>query len=195
MPPKPSQATLPPSFIAKKAKILSILSVPDSEYDDLSPKGSVDVNIRKLIDEINGEDGWVTTSSCAGRVSVYLDGERSVKKSDVTSQDSQVETQEVADSGNENGERGETKTGGKGGGRWLYVSHDPVCLTAGESYTSLFGLQPYGATSENVLASSLNKDSRLIHFKFEPMVFFHFHIICSLSSRSKTDCYGRSSTF
>ena len=68
------QGLPPPAglFAAKKAKILSQLSVPDAEYSDASPKGSVDDGIRDLIDEINALDGLVTTSSCAGRVSVFV---------------------------------------------------------------------------------------------------------------------------
>ncbi|CCC08817.1 unnamed protein product [Sordaria macrospora k-hell] len=70
-----------PSFLTRKSKILSQLSVPDAEYTDASPKGSVDVAIRELIDEINhGYEGLVTTSSCAGRVSVYLEGVKKSKK-------------------------------------------------------------------------------------------------------------------
>jgi tRNA wybutosine-synthesizing protein 3 len=73
IPPAPS---LPPSFIRKKAKILSQLAVPAAEYDDLSPKGSIDDGIRDLIDEINACEAFVTTSSCAGRVSVFLEGQK-----------------------------------------------------------------------------------------------------------------------
>ena len=38
---------------------------------DLSPKGSIDVPIRPLVDFINSIDGLVTTSSCSGRISVF----------------------------------------------------------------------------------------------------------------------------
>ncbi|SPQ19689.1 eaf0b554-2a99-403a-9e31-ca3e83d52590 [Thermothielavioides terrestris] len=64
------------AFSLRKQKILSQLSVPDAEYTDASPKGSVDAGIRHLIDEINARPGLVTTSSCAGRVSVYLEGRK-----------------------------------------------------------------------------------------------------------------------
>jgi len=67
---------LPPSFVAKKQKILEQLAVPAEQYDDLSPKGSIDEKIRDLIDEINALEGCVTTSSCAGRISVFLEGKR-----------------------------------------------------------------------------------------------------------------------
>lgn len=94
----------------------------------------------------------MTTSSCAGRVSVYLDGQKS--KGDVSRED---------------GEEGEGKSGGKGGGRWLFVSHDPVSLNVvkeEEGWSGYFGLKPVLPSKEK----NLGKDSRLVHFKFEPMV-------------------------
>ena len=103
-------------FLRKKTSILGQLSVPAAEYKDASPKGSVDAGIRLLIDEINAHPGLVTTSSCAGRVSVYLEGEKQKGKS-----------------------------GGKGGGgRWLFVSHDtvPVPVPVPDSEGQLFGLRP-----------------------------------------------------
>ena len=67
-------------FAAAKQKILDQLAVPDAEYDDLSPKGSVDAPIRALIARINAVDGFVTTSSCSGRVSVFVEGAKKNKK-------------------------------------------------------------------------------------------------------------------
>jgi|SRR5688572_17224443 tRNA wybutosine-synthesizing protein 3 len=138
--PQPSVA-----FISKKDKILEQLSVPDESYTDLSPKGSVDVGIRDLIAEVNAIDGLVTTSSCAGRVSVFLEG---VKRED-GGRDGQVAT-----------------PGGKGaGGQWLFVSHEPVkeASEEGENWSEIFGLTGRGEDGEG-------EKKRLIHFKFEPMV-------------------------
>ena len=73
---RPFKSPLPQAFLAKKKTILDQLSVPVSEYDDLSPKGSIDVGIRDLIDEINQIEGCVTTSSCSGRASVFLEGKK-----------------------------------------------------------------------------------------------------------------------
>ena len=67
---------VPQTFETRKSKILAELSTPDAEYSDLSPKGSVDEGIRDLIQDINGLPGLVTTSSCAGRISVFLEGRK-----------------------------------------------------------------------------------------------------------------------
>ncbi|KAK0387771.1 hypothetical protein NLU13_4016 [Sarocladium strictum] len=134
-----------PAFISRKQKILEQLSVPDESYTDLSPKGSVDVGIRDLIAEVNAIDGLVTTSSCAGRVSVFLEG---VKRED-GGRDGQIAT-----------------PGGKGaGGQWLFVSHDPVKDGSedGEDWPEVFGLNGRGDSGEG-------GKKRLIHFKFEPMI-------------------------
>jgi tRNA wybutosine-synthesizing protein 3 len=156
-----SKIPLPQSFIAKKKIILNQLSVPISEYDDLSPKGSVDEGIRDLIDEINRIEGCVTTSSCSGRVSVFLEGKK------------QVHGEELDGSLREGSESGVRETtagvGGKGGGgRWLYVSHNEVDITqhdgAEGSLTSLLGMEQ----SHDGLRSGAG--IRFIHFKFEPMV-------------------------
>lgn len=125
---------VPNSFQNRKAKILNELSTPEAQYQDLSPKGSVDEGIRELISEINASPEYVTTSSCAGRMAVYLEGSK----------------------------------GAKGGGKWLFTSHDAVELshltTTGSLYQA-FGLSPNDATS--VLDSG---EARFVHFKFEPMV-------------------------
>lgn len=59
----PEVCTIPEVFESRKRKILADLSVPDTEYTDLSPKGSVDEGIRDLIRDINALPGLVTTSS------------------------------------------------------------------------------------------------------------------------------------
>lgn len=138
-------------FTAKKTKILSQLAVPDAEYSDASPKGSVDEGIRDLIAEINAVDGIVTTSSCAGRVSVFVEGRKTV---------------EVGGDGQVAG------VGGKGaGGAWLFVSHDPVT----ESHDWISSLDLAAPAGEKTHGSSA--DRRLIHFKFEPMVRISYSIL------------------
>jgi tRNA wybutosine-synthesizing protein 3 len=142
----------PPAFIERKRKILEQLAIPDTEYTDASPKGSVDEGIRDLIDEINQQSGFVTTSSCAGRVSVFLEGRR---VADTEGQDERV-----------------AGVGGKGaGGAWLFVSHDPVPDkddgSTDTDWSSLFGLQE---STEAQKTTGEVKERRLVHFKYEAMV-------------------------
>ncbi|KAF4342626.1 DUF207 domain protein [Fusarium beomiforme] len=140
----------PPAFIERKRKILEQLAIPDTEYTDASPKGSVDEGIRDLIDEINLQSGFVTTSSCAGRVSVFLEGRKIAE--------AEGEDERVAG------------VGGKGaGGAWLFVSHDPV-PDKGDGHTdwsSLFGLEE---PAESQGTTGAVKETRFVHFKFEAMI-------------------------
>jgi tRNA wybutosine-synthesizing protein 3 len=133
------------SFTEKKNSILEQLAVPDAEYTDLSPKGTVDKGIRHLIDEINSTQGFVTTSSCAGRVSVFLEGRKAPLRPE---EDVEERAPQVAG------------VGGKGaGGTWLYVSHDAVD-------------DRHWVNSLEFSDGEGDQDGqrRLIHFKFEPMV-------------------------
>ncbi|KAF4445713.1 hypothetical protein F53441_10587 [Fusarium austroafricanum] len=142
-------ASSPPTFLERKKKILEQLAIPDTEYTDASPKGSVDEGIRELIDEINRHSGFVTTSSCAGRVSVFLEGRR-VAETD-------REDERVAG------------VGGKGaGGAWLFVSHDPVPDNDGSAdWSSLFGFEDPKEAQDT---PGTVKEKRLVHFKFEAMI-------------------------
>jgi tRNA wybutosine-synthesizing protein 3 len=135
------------SFLEKKKTIFSALNVSPAEYTDLSPKGSIDEGIRELINVINSVPGLVTTSSCAGRVSVYVEGKKK-------SSSDPRENETIAGQG------------GKGGGRWIFVSHDPVSLNTDDWCGSLlakFGLKFHPGVDISETAS-------LIHLKFEPMV-------------------------
>ncbi|KAK4569582.1 hypothetical protein LTR86_003345 [Recurvomyces mirabilis] len=130
----------PQRFAERKSKILAGLNAPEDKYTDLSPKGSVDAGIRDLISEINDSLDYVTTSSCAGRIAVYLEGRK----------------------------------GAKGGGKWLYTSHDPMEVpeVPGE-LLQMFGM------SEGAVQCATPSDTekaRLVHFKFEPMIL---HILTS----------------
>jgi tRNA wybutosine-synthesizing protein 3 len=170
------------TFTARKEKILSQLSVPDEQYTDASPKGSVDAGIRHLIAQINAHAGLVTTSSCAGRVSVYLEGKKSAGagaegKEPAADDGERDMLLDVGGDGSQQQRGGNgnaaSSAGGKGGGEWLFVSHDPVPGSEGhEGYESLLGLGARLAereTGQDVDADSAGSP-RLIHFKFEPMV-------------------------
>lgn len=142
------------AFTERKSKILSQLAIPEQEYTDLSPKGSVDEGIRELVDEINLLEGFVTTSSCAGRVAVFLDGASKKLESAV---DDEGVTSSVQ--------------GGKGGGQWLYVSHDPIDVSSVEKDGELLTLFDM-KTDEAVSVPPADSRPRFVHFRFEPMVCY-----------------------
>ncbi|RJE19970.1 tRNA wybutosine-synthesizing protein, partial [Aspergillus sclerotialis] len=142
---------IPEVFQVRKNKILSELSIPDAEYTDLSPKGSVDEGIRDLIGDINALPGLVTTSSCAGRISVFMEGRKKQR------QQNQQES-----------ERQFVPSGGKGSGKWLFVSHDPFKNSPADgdrkSLHEIFGMV------EGDGKMPTNKALRLVRFSFEPMI-------------------------
>ncbi len=144
------------AFALRKRRILEQLAVPDESYADLSPKGTVDEDIRPLVGRINAIDGLVTTSSCSGRISVFLEGKKQV----TTQNDSTDNSDSLPNS---------ASSGGKGGGgAWLFVSHSPVEVAhdCSEDYVhSLFGLT--GKSSGQLI---IHPTERFVHFKFEPMV-------------------------
>lgn len=141
-------------FEVRKARILEQLGVTDEEYHDLSPKGSVDEPICDLIGEINCLEGLVTTSSCSGRISVFLEGRKTGFDESPAEEDGQSRA----------------GPGGKGGGgAWLFISHTPIGSSTEAStpnYMSKFGLSSAAVGSP----SGVGVQSRYIHFKFEPMV-------------------------
>lgn len=155
-------------FTERKKKILSQLAVPDQDYTDLSPKGSVDEAIRTFVDEINLLEGYVTTSSCAGRIAVFLDGAN--KKDDAT-----IDEEDAISS--------TTTKGGKGGGQWLYVSHNSLDLSSVQKkgeLLNLFGIK----TEDGVSVPSSVTRPRFVHFRFEPMVC----LLCFLHTAHHLSC-------
>jgi tRNA wybutosine-synthesizing protein 3 len=166
---KKMPSPLPPSFLSKKLSILRALSLPSTSYNDLSPKGSIDIQIRELIDEINGNEGLVTTSSCSGRVSVFLEGVRGGDLGD----------------GDEEGRVRMAGIGGKGGGgRWLFVSHEVVDLkTAGGDeggFAGFLGLGRGGAGEREEEREIPLRGERVVRFKFEPFVCSYISLFLNL---------------
>ncbi|KAL6239571.1 hypothetical protein BDW75DRAFT_121747 [Aspergillus navahoensis] len=145
---------IPPSFVSRKNKILADLSTPEEEYSDLSPKGSIDEGIRDLIEDINTLPGLVTTSSCAGRISVFLEGRKAPKLPEESLQAGE--------------QRKFVPSGGKGAGRWLYVSHDPLQNKEKRSLLELFGMIPGDGKPPGVAKEG--HALRLVRFHFEPMI-------------------------
>ena len=172
-----SGSSILPLFAQKKHQIISRLLVPAETYTDLSPKGSVDDRIVDLIDRINKLEGIVTTSSCAGRISVFLAGAKSdnLKQNELPAQ-SKIGKQPMEDEDeveNHSNLKQAAVPGGKGkGGRWLFVSHDPVDVPVlvqqnpnDTSFSTLFGLSQIKDRQSQPCA-----DSRFVKFQFEPMV-------------------------
>ena len=170
-----SAPSILPLFTHKKHQIISKLRVPPETYTDLSPKGSVDDRIVDLIDRVNKLEGIVTTSSCAGRVSVFLEGAKpnTLKHNDLPAcSKTGKQTMEHGDEVENNSDMKQAAVpGGKGkGGRWLFVSHDPVDVPVQQkpddtSLSTLFGLSQIKDRQ-----SQPDADSRFVKFQFEPMV-------------------------
>ncbi len=111
---------------------------------DKSPKGSVDVKIRPLVDLINRHSDYVTLSSCSGRVALFDPSGNSAVE-DARNDDTQDTTDAFnlpdrstnnasADGGtigddskskqHQQNTTGGTKISGKGRGKWIFVTHD-----------------------------------------------------------------------
>jgi tRNA wybutosine-synthesizing protein 3 len=184
-------AALPLSFISKKKNILEKLSIPFGEYDDLSPKGSIDEGIRELIDKINSLPGYVTTSSCSGRISIFLEGPKASTTAPLDPEPEEAESNEREDLGRdsdtssiENERQAKEQvasTGGKGGGKWMFVCHDPInyASDSGEvDWIEQFDMVPI--LEDQKMSEEEMWGLRLIHFKFEPMVLsiLFSHVPC-----------------
>ncbi|KAI9887452.1 MAG: hypothetical protein M1823_000710 [Watsoniomyces obsoletus] len=168
-------SSLPISFQQRKRKIVNQIS--SNEYTDRSPQGFIDSDIRHLINDINLQEGLVTTSSCAGRVSIFLEGRKSLQTTIPRDQsasqhgikDEQKNTM-MPEMDNEASVR-LASAGGKGGdGRWLWVSHSPVPEPDPDDemyYSKLFGLS---STRNTGRTDSRKAGTRYVHFKFEPMI-------------------------
>ena len=180
--PHRSLPPVPLSFTAKKIAILASLAVPDTNYTDASPKGSVDVAIKPLIDRINAMDGVVTTSSCAGRMSVFLEGTKERSSGSRVDKDgnalkrigNEVEMGDVeleGMGGTRNIFRQNAVPGGKGnGGRWLFVTHEPVKRTREDAgIAEMLGLSLKQSKPSRIERQEI-QSMRFIRFQFEPMV-------------------------
>lgn len=182
MPPASSRSLppIPPLFTEKKNAILKGLAVPDETYTDQSPKGTVDAGIRELIDRINSLEGIVTTSSCAGRISSFLEGSKTdglkPNGDGVKDEEGDATARTVVSSNDEQKDAKQAPVpGGKGkGGRWLMVSHRPIPLLRPDECLggympmaeSMFDLSPQQGDLKNLPDSR----SRFVKFQFEPMV-------------------------
>lgn len=199
-----SRTHIPHSFTKKKSQILYEISNHDStDYSDKSPKGTIDSEVIELIDEINAFDGYVTTSSCAGRVAVFVEGRKATGPAPTTdvngegevggdSSTAGIETEDASgDPPHTSTTSGTAKSrptittaagpGGKGhGNKWLYVSHSPVpsshlTSTNPAELSDLFQLVPSGRPSPSSPALP-HHSPRLIKLSFSPLIL---HVLCA----------------
>lgn len=138
------------SFNQKKKSIIDEIETTLGNVKDASPKGSIDELCVPIIRLINSHKDLVTTSSCSGRVSVFLEGNK-VKKT--ASDDAETDVMKI---------------GGKGdGGNWLFVTHHKEELSHWwKDLPFQYNKQP---------AAELPLSTRYILFKFEPLIL---HIKC-----------------
>lgn len=154
MAPVPSNSNDP--FTQKKHSILSQISATSADNPDASPKGTLDVHLLDLINLINAHPDMVTTSSCSGRLSVFLEGHKQF-----------AHHQQLEDSVDEGEDR--EKVGGKGqGGKWLFVTHEPR-----EVVTETWWPRVTGYTEESGSTTTMTdsiRSRRYVLYKFEAMV-------------------------
>ncbi|KAI8918268.1 methyltransferase TYW3-domain-containing protein [Powellomyces hirtus] len=132
------------SFDARKAALLAYTI-------DKSPKGSIDEPIVPLLRTINQCTHYVTTSSCSGRVAIYVDAPlqhlvpAKVRK----------------------------------GGTWLFVTHsmfDDTTTVKLDTITTLFsGTDGTLRTVEFNSAPPQTESQPIVYFKFEPFIL---HVQC-----------------
>ncbi|KAF8540054.1 tRNA wybutosine-synthesizing protein [Trichophaea hybrida] len=162
---------------------------------DASPKGSIDMHILPLINRLNTHADVVTTSSCSGRISVFLEGAKKLKTETYNDNDDsddhnhvnhgrdcdngQLQDVDPADEvvvapGEKASSRPNAGVGGKGdGGRWLFVSHDPVDITRPIINNAEIANKVMERNANHVFDSDeydLTMATRFVHFKFEPMI-------------------------
>lgn len=135
-------------FEQKKASILKEIEETTATTPDLSPKGTIDEICIPIINLINSHNDMVTTSSCSGRVSVFVEGIKDIH--DIN----------------------DIKIGAKGNqGHWLFVTHDKGALPNWYKQVAL----KYNTDETHKFATMLNKNTRYILYKFEPLIL---HVKC-----------------
>ena len=105
----------------------------------------------------------MTTSSCAGRIAVYLEGPPKEVPDGV------AVLEKLGEEDTQSGTRVASTTGGKGGGKWLFTSHAPVYLEDCSRPGAIFSHLGLSQSAQPSSPASATKP-RFVHFKFEPMV-------------------------
>ncbi|CEP63610.1 tRNA methyltransferase TYW3 LALA0_S08e06524g [Lachancea lanzarotensis] len=125
------------AFDQKKDHILAEIH---NNMQDLSPKGTIDELCWPIMDLINSHRDMVTTSSCSGRLSVFVEGNK-LSNEDV-------------------------KSGGKGeGGKWLFVTHNRE-----EVMRWTEKLPEAVVYEKAVETATVGSNVRYILYKYEPFI-------------------------
>ncbi|KAG9836029.1 hypothetical protein KCU98_g12804, partial [Aureobasidium melanogenum] len=137
-------------FAAQKTDLLQQLTAPNA-LNNISSRSSIDVGIRKLVDEINEIETLVTTSSCAGRIVVYLEGRSLTGPRSNLEDHARISGASIAAEDN--------------GGQSLFVSHDPLPLSGKAPVAPMLGLSDH----TNLAIPPSIEGVRWMRCKFEPM--------------------------
>lgn len=133
-------------FDQKKKAILEQIN---SLEPDLSPKGTIDQLCLPIINLINSHKDMVTTSSCSGRISVFVEGAKLINKE-------------------------EAKSGGKGlGGRWLFVSHEQSEVL--DWLNNILNIEQIQFQLVDDTNYEFDNSVRYILYKYEPFIL---HVKC-----------------
>ncbi|KAI5951166.1 hypothetical protein KGF54_004240 [Candida jiufengensis] len=123
-------------FLQKKQNILKEISQNSDDNLDASPKGTIDEHCIPIINLINTHPKMVTTSSCSGRVSVYLEG---------------VQNNKIISKGNE--------------GKWIFVTHDTSNLDNWyQNINFKYDITKF-PTSENLRSILYKFEALILHVK------------------------------
>ncbi|KAI5967714.1 hypothetical protein CANMA_002894 [Candida margitis] len=123
------------SFAQKKQSILRDISTNGPENLDASPKGTIDDHCIPIINLINSHRDMVTTSSCSGRVSVYLEGTQN----------------KLVSKGNE--------------GKWIFVTHDTSNLENWYKSIDFQYVHEYPASSYETRSILYKFEALILHVK------------------------------
>ena len=165
-----------PSFRHIKEKTnrdLYEVDTSSSTYDK-SPKGSVDIPIRHVVDLINEHSSYATLSSCSGRIALFdpnfynLEGLN--ENNDAKERKVEPSEDEVRDDDAENAIMNESGNGKGRSGRWLLASHAKITVEQ---------LEEAIMNSSQVQSSSF---SQSLIFKHEPLLL---HVAASNVQRGR----------
>ncbi|SCU78663.1 LAME_0A05270g1_1 [Lachancea meyersii CBS 8951] len=125
------------AFDQKKEHILAEIH---NNMQDLSPKGTIDELCWPIMNLVNSHPDMITTSSCSGRLSVFVEGNKLHNE--------------------------EMKSGGKGdGGKWLFVTHKHEDVANWSQ-----NLSEQVVYTTDLQERSLEASARYILYKYEPFI-------------------------